>query len=88
MRDQRGILFPTEWRHNCACVLVAAEEYVPGHNIAHANPKQKVEAILPIQIWDHLNKTKNLGITPTENAERPPYTAAFRRSRDRNAIYT
>lgn len=67
---ERGILFQTEWWHNAAGVLGAAEEYLHGQdpNYTYADLEKKVEAILPTQTWKNLNKAKELGITPTECA--------------------
>jgi len=66
--DERGILFQTEWWHNAAGVLAAAEEYTHGFNQTVDDLMKKVEAILPAQTWKNLTKAKELGITPTECA--------------------
>ena len=66
--DARGILFQTEWWHNAAGVLAAAEEYTHGFNQTVDDLMKKVEAILPAQTWKNLTKAKELGITPTECA--------------------
>jgi len=66
--DARGILFQTEWWHNAAGVLAAAEEYTHGFNQTVDDLMKKVEAILPTQTWKNLTKAKELGITPTECA--------------------
>jgi len=66
--DERGILFQTEWWHNAAGVLAAAEEYTHGFNQTAPDLMKKVEAILPVQTWKNLTKAKELGITPTECA--------------------
>ena len=66
--DKRGILFQTEWWHNCAGVLSAAMEYTYGYSKTNADLIKAVEEIVPIQTWENLNQAKELGITPTENA--------------------
>jgi len=66
--DARGILFQTEWWHNAAGVLAAAEEYTYGFNQTIDDLMKKVEAILPTQTWKNLTKAKELGMTPTECA--------------------
>ena len=66
--DERGILFQTEWWHNAAGVLAAAEEYTHGFNQTVDDLMKKVESILPVQTWKNLTKAKALGITPTECA--------------------
>jgi len=66
--DERGILFQTEWWHNAAGVLAAAEEYTHGFNQTVDDLMKKVEAILPTQTWKNLTKAKALGMTPTECA--------------------
>jgi len=66
--EEKGILFQTEWWHNCAGVLAAAEEYIHGFSMTFDDLKKKVEAILPTQTWKNLTGAKELGITPTEYA--------------------
>lgn len=62
--DERGILFQAEWWHNTAGVMCGAEEYLYGGT--WATLLKKIEAVLPVNTWENLNKAKELGITPTE----------------------
>ncbi|MCL1895001.1 MAG: amino acid dehydrogenase [Clostridiales bacterium] len=66
--DERGILFQTEWWHNCAGVLAASMEYIHGFEITYQDLVEKIEAIIPGQTWKNLVRAKELGITPTECA--------------------
>ena len=66
--DKRGILFQTEWWHNCAGVMSAVMEYTYGYSKTSADLIKAVEEIVPAQTWKNLNQAKELGITPTENA--------------------
>jgi glutamate dehydrogenase/leucine dehydrogenase len=66
--EKRGILFQTEWWHNCAGVLSAVMEYTYGFSKTSADLIKAVEEIVPAQTWKNLNRAKELGITPTENA--------------------
>ena len=66
--DKRGILFQTEWWHNCAGVIAAVMEYNYGYSKISADLIKAVEEIVPTQTWKNLNQAKELGITPTENA--------------------
>jgi len=61
----RGILFQAEWWHNTAGVMCGAEEYL--YDGTWETLLKKVEAVLPVNTWENLNKAKQLGITPTEN---------------------
>ena len=66
----RGILYQTEWWHNTAGVLCGAEHYIHGDAATYENFIGKVEKTVPARTWDNLNESKQLGITPTENAYR------------------
>ncbi len=66
--EERGILFQTEWWHNCAGVLAAALEYIHGKDITYDILEKQVENTLPRKTWENLNKAKEIGITPTECA--------------------
>ena len=66
--DKRGILFQTEWWHNCAGVLGAAMEYTYGYSKTNADLLKAVEEIVPTQTWKNLNRAKAEGVTPTESA--------------------
>ena len=66
----RGILFQTEWWHNCAGVMAAAMEYVYGYSKNNDDLVKSVEEIVPVQTWKNLNHAKEQGITPTESAYR------------------
>jgi len=68
MLAERDILFQTEWWHNCAGVLAAAEEYIHGFDMTIEDLNRKVEKILPTQTWSNLNMAAKLNITPTECA--------------------
>ena len=59
-----GVLFQSEWWHNTAGVMCGAEEYL--YDGTWETLLQKVEAVLPVNTWENLNKAKQLGITPTE----------------------
>lgn len=62
--DERGILFQTEWWHNTAGVMCGAEEYL--YDGTWETLLKKIEAVLPVNTWENLNKAKELDITPTE----------------------
>lgn len=64
--DKHGILFQTEWWHNIAGVMCGAEEYL--YDGTEETLNKKIEAIIPKQTWENLNKAKELSITPTECA--------------------
>ena len=66
--DKRGILFQTEWWHNCAGVLAAVMEYTYGFSKTGDDLIKAVEEIVPSQTWKNLSRAKELGITPTESA--------------------
>ena len=66
--DERGILFQTEWWHNCAGALGASMDYLYGSDMTPSELEKKVEEILPVQTWKNLNLAKEQGITPTECA--------------------
>ena len=66
--DKRGILFQTEWWHNCAGVMSAVMEYTYGYSKTSVDLIKAVEEIVPSQTWKNLNQAKELGLTPTENA--------------------
>ncbi len=66
--EDKGILFQTEWWHNCAGVLAAALEYIHGKDITYQTLEKEVEDILPRKTWENLNKAKEMGVTPTECA--------------------
>ncbi len=68
MLADRGILFQTEWWHNCAGVLCGAEDYYYANNATYENLIKKIDKILPSQTWENLNRAKEQGITPTESA--------------------
>jgi glutamate dehydrogenase/leucine dehydrogenase len=65
---QRGILFQTEWWHNTAGVICGAEEYL--YDGTPESLAAKIENIMPSNTRNNLNRAKELGITPTENAYR------------------
>jgi len=62
--EMHGTFFQSEWWHNTAGVICGAEEYLYDGTTETLN--KKVEAILPKNTWEILNKAKSLGITPTE----------------------
>ncbi len=64
--DKKGILYQTEWWHNIAGVLCGAEEYFEGKNATYEKLQKKIEAIVPVNTWNNLNKAKELNITPCE----------------------
>ena len=66
----RGILYQTEWWHNTAGVLCGVEHYLHGESATYESFIAKVEKIVPARTWENLSKSKELGITPTENAYR------------------
>lgn len=63
---ERDILFQTEWWHNTAGVICGAEEYLKGADASYDELTEKIDATMPKQTWDNLNKAKALGITPCE----------------------
>jgi len=67
---ERGILFQSDWWHNCAGVLAAAMEYVHGFEKNNDDLVKAVKEVLPTQTWKNLNRAKEQGITPTESAYR------------------
>lgn len=62
--QEGGIVFQSEWWHNTAGVMCGAEEYL--YDGTWETLLEKVEAVLPVNTWENLNKAKKLGITPTE----------------------
>jgi len=68
--DERGILFQSEWWHNCAGVLAAAMEYIYGFSKNNDDLVKAVEEVVPVKTWENLNEAKEKGITPTENVYR------------------
>ena len=61
---EQGVLFQSEWWHNTAGVICGAEEYL--YDGDAESLAAKVEAILPVNTWNNLNRAKELGVTPTE----------------------
>jgi glutamate dehydrogenase/leucine dehydrogenase len=62
--EARGIIFQAEWWHNTAGVICGAEEYL--YDGTYETLLSKIEQVLPVNTWNNLNKSKELGITPTE----------------------
>ncbi|MEG0379225.1 MAG: Glu/Leu/Phe/Val dehydrogenase family protein, partial [Eubacterium sp.] len=60
----RGVFFQSEWWHNTAGVICGAEEYL--YDGTPESLKKKIEAVLPKNTWENLNRAETLGITPTE----------------------
>lgn len=66
----RGILFQTEWWHNTAGVMSAAEEYAWGQEASLERLRERIEQTIPARTRENLQQAAARGITPTENAYR------------------
>ena len=67
---EQGILYQTDWWHNTAGVLCGVEHYLYGDDAEYESFIGKIEKNVPVKTWENLTKSKQLGITPTENAYR------------------
>ena len=66
----RDILFQTEWWHNTGGVICAAQEYFKGSEATYEDLIKYIDDNLPKATWENLNRARESGITPTENAYR------------------
>ena len=70
MLADRGILFQTEWFHNCAGLITGSMAYALGKKATYDRLIKYIDENLPKSTMKNLSQAKELGITPTENAYR------------------
>lgn len=70
MLQERGILFQTEWFHNCAGLITGSLAFMLGRHATYDALIRHIDDALPQSTRKNLIEARELGITPTENAYR------------------
>lgn len=70
-----GILYESEWWHNCGGVICMAEEYL--NDASNEQLMRRIEDSIPGSVYNNLKEAAELGITPTKNCYRKCENAVY-----------